>query len=418
MAKPKPRKCEDVLACYDLLTANSEPRWSYRHMCGVCVLSSVMQRKMYYPIGSLTLFPNFYIILVGPPAARKGTAIEPARRLLDRTGVLISADESSRQKLINVLAEKKVLDIDLDGNQLSHSSITILASELTVFLGYNNSLLLSTLCDWFDCRPTFKYDTIGRGEEVIKNVWATMLGATTPELMRNALPQEAVGSGFMSRVIIVYEDNKSRAIARPTEPDGLFEDIVWDLQQIEVMSGRFREDADYWDAYAQWYEHMDTTHIKDRRLSAYTERRAIHATKLAMVYSISRDNEMVLRLPDWLKARTTLEHLEGSMHRAFIGQGQNPLGAMLVQIEEYIKERGTCHTKDLQDHFKDEVLHDELHRILTTLESSNRIAITSNLKLMYKYREGEDNAGRRQSSKSPDKSGENNGAGNSGVGPN
>jgi hypothetical protein len=129
-----------------------------------------MQRKCKLVWGREIFFPNLYVVLVGPPAARKGTAMREGKKFLDRLGIAFSADEGSRQALIKNMAEAAVADQTSDGKIVYHSSLTIFSSELTVFLGYDSKELLSMLCKWYDCEDRFEYETIRRGRETIPNV--------------------------------------------------------------------------------------------------------------------------------------------------------------------------------------------------------------------------------------------------------
>ena len=162
-------------------TDNTEPRVSYRKWVAISTIASVLQRKCYLKWGRETFYPNMYIVLVGPPAARKGTAMREGKQFLNAIGVEVSADESSRQKLVQSLKQNAAGEASPDGKGMTHhASITIYSTELTVFLGYESKELLSMLCKWFDCEERYVYDTIQRGREEIPNVWANLLGATTP----------------------------------------------------------------------------------------------------------------------------------------------------------------------------------------------------------------------------------------------
>ena len=55
-------------------TANTEPKASYRRWAAISAVAAALQRKCYLVIGSETFYPNLYVILTGPPAARKKPA--------------------------------------------------------------------------------------------------------------------------------------------------------------------------------------------------------------------------------------------------------------------------------------------------------------------------------------------------------
>ncbi|KKL25422.1 hypothetical protein LCGC14_2405480, partial [marine sediment metagenome] len=59
-------------------TEESEPAETYRLWCAIVTISAVLQRKCVFHWGALTFYPNVFVVLVGPPAARKGTAMDQA----------------------------------------------------------------------------------------------------------------------------------------------------------------------------------------------------------------------------------------------------------------------------------------------------------------------------------------------------
>ena len=170
------RRLNDWIEAFVEYTDNTEPPESYRRWVAISTMASALQRKCKLIWGSETFFPNMYIVLVGPPAARKGTAMRTGKDLLDQIGIAVSADESSRQKLVKSLQEMGVADQDDMGRINFHSSMTLYSSELTVFLGYGARELLAMLCKWYDCEPRYVYDTIQRGKEEVPNVWCNLWG--------------------------------------------------------------------------------------------------------------------------------------------------------------------------------------------------------------------------------------------------
>ena len=128
------RRLDDWIEAFVRYTDNTEPPESYRRWVAISTMASALQRKCKLEWGSEVFFPNMYIVLVGPPAARKGTAMRTGKDLLDQIGIAVSADESSRQKLVKSLQEMGVADQDDLGRINFHSSMTLYSSELTVFL--------------------------------------------------------------------------------------------------------------------------------------------------------------------------------------------------------------------------------------------------------------------------------------------
>lgn len=384
------RNFPDWIDSYLEYTKETEPRRSFRLWAAISAIASVLQRKVFVNLGMETFFPNLYIILVGPPAARKGTALRPARLFLNDLGVSIAADESSRQKLVGALLESGGAHTDDEGNTYFHSSMTISASELTVFLGYNNIELLSILCKWFDCEDRFVYDTYAHESQEVPNVWVNLIGCTTPTLIQSSLPQDAMGSGFVSRTIFVYENDKDKLVIWPTADPKMREKLLEDLSEILSLCGHFKFEGDYIEQYGIWRQLSERNPMSDPHLSYYFQRRHVHLLKLSMVLSVSRNNDMILTVDDFERAKIILESAEKKMPYVFMGTGSNPLARVQLQIMKTIAERKAINLATLMRIHHDDISREDLGKILTTLSSMDFCRLDIKTKMITFVKQKED----------------------------
>ena len=141
------RRLPDWITGFLKYTENTEPPYTFRLWTALHTITAVLQRKCYLPWGSLTFYPNMYIVLVAPPgAARKGTAMGPSLDMLSEPnlGVKLAAEAITREALIRELKNANDTIINQQtGEMIFHSSLTIHSQELTVFLGYHNYQLMS-----------------------------------------------------------------------------------------------------------------------------------------------------------------------------------------------------------------------------------------------------------------------------------
>lgn len=362
------RLLPDWIDSYLEYTDNTEPRKSYHLWVAISTIAAVLQRKCWFGLGSEYWFPNFYIILTGPPAARKGTAIKSGLQMMKSCGVVLAADEGSRQKLIGRLERCKAQYAD--AMKGFHSSLTIVASELTVFLKRSDEDMLSMLQKWFDCEDRYIYDTYAHDEQSIEKVWVNLLGATTPSLLQTTLPPEAFGAGLISRTLFVYEDNKEKIVVFPTLPEALGKKLEADLQEISALEGRFRVEnsEEFLELYTQFrYETEELPPITDVRLEKYNDRRPMHLCKLCMIMSASRSNDMIITIDDFRRALTYLELMEQRMPFAFRGVGASPVAAIQAQIMGTVMMRGTITTRELMELYHTEINFQQLQDIIATL---------------------------------------------------
>ena len=337
-----PRQNKDWIEAYLEYTFNSEPPHMYHVWSAISVISAVLQRKCAFPWGNLTFYPNMYVVLVGPSGkARKGTAMNFALGFLEDIGVHLAAESTTREALIRALADAKDDMIDPNiGESTMHSSLTIFSPELTVFLGYQNHQLLSDLTDWYDCRRKWIYRTKLSGTDTIEGVYVSLLGATTPELIRTSLPMDAIGGGLTSRIVYVYEARKGKIVILPEVGKReleLHRTLTNDLQMIHMLRGNFTSTAGFLEEWAKWYSVQDDNPpFTDTNFAGYLERRPNHIMKLSMIISASEGDSMMITEHHIERAIKILNMTESKMPLTFMGVGRgqhsDTMSDVLVEI--------------------------------------------------------------------------------------
>lgn len=373
------RKLNDWLDNFLTFTDNTEPKRSFRLWTGISTIAAMLQRKVSLPWGHFNIFPNLYIVLVGPSGSRKGTAMNLGYPFLRELGIRLAAEAITREALIKELRSSTNTDIDGQGRPLIHCSLTIHSQELTVFLGYNNMQMMADLCDWYDCKDRWTYRTKNQGTDEIVGVWVNMLGATTPDLLRSTLPADAIGGGLTARMILVYERRKAKSVTCPFLTAAelkLKNDLLADLEQILTLKGEFKLTPEYMDYWNQWYPAQDAKPpFTDSRLGGYIERRAIHALKLSIVVNVSRSSKMILELHDLKRAISLMEDVEHRMPYVFSGVGKAQMADVLVRAWTFIAVQKQLKTSQLMREFHVDADVDDLSAIVRTLETMRVIRI-------------------------------------------
>lgn len=250
------RILKDWIESYMLYTENTEPPLLYKKWVAVSTIAACLQRKCRLERGSLILYPNLYVVLVGRSGkCRKGTAMRSAITLLNAVGVRLAADATTREALIRNIRESTER-IETETSIKEHASLTIYSEELTVFLDGRNPQMMIDMTAWFDCKDVWIYDTKHQGTDKIIGVWINLLGATTPTLISSALPQDAVGGGLTSRMIFVYERKKYKSVADTTftkEEIALEKSLLIDLNAIWSMKGDFKMTEECEQLWETWY---------------------------------------------------------------------------------------------------------------------------------------------------------------------
>ena len=372
------RKLSDLLDAYIQYQDNTEPPLLYKRWCGISLIAAALQRKVHARWGTLCFYPNFYIILVGPPGkARKGTAMRLMREHVEHLQLQIAAEATTREALIQSLAEagmcNNMTDKPLAINLYQHSSMTIFSEELTSLIGYNSKELMANLADWFDCASKWTYRTKTAGVSEITNIFVNIIGATTPELLQATMPLDMIGGGLSSRILFIFAKGKGKRVVCPElslEEKRLRDDVNHDLEQLYRMKGQFKYSKDFIEAWAEWYLNKpETCPLKSRFLHYYWERREVHLMKLAMICSASRSNEMVIRAADLARADDMLTEAEVFMPYAFHGMGHRDDAAIVSNIANTIVEMEETTVRILLQHFYTDLTLEQLHGILNLLST-------------------------------------------------
>jgi len=381
---PNKRNLPDWLDAFMLLTEESEPPMLYRKWAGISAVASALQRKVNVDLGiSLTFYPNFYIVLVGPSATGKGTAMKFAYDIIESiANIRMTAQSTSRQALIRRMKDVNLTDTDLEtGRQIYHSSITVFSNEFTVFLGYQNRELIANLCDWYDCHNVWTYDTISRDREKIVGCWVNILGGTTPESLQESLPASAIGTGLTSRIIFVNEQKRNKVVVfHPSSHREiqLQQYLIRDLEQILLMCGTFHLTSDAADYYSEWCNYAaNNPPFHDIKFDGYCGRRRNHLMSLAMVCSASRDNDLIILKDDLIRASGLLTEVEEKMGTVFRGIGRSDISALINDAIVFIENSYVDEIPYWQfaRHFEGQMDKFNMDRVLSTLEASNYIKL-------------------------------------------
>ena len=381
------RNLDDYITRYLQYTEQSEPPTSYHLWCALSLLAAALQRRVYLRMGFETIYPNLYIVLVGPAGrARKGVALGIAKDLLKKVpGISIAPESTSgREAIIQALKRSRANHELDDGAVRYHCSLTAISEELSVFLGQGDIKLLANLTNWYDCQDDWAYETIGRGLDSLQGLCFNFLGGTAPDWIQSMLPSEAVGGGFTSRVIFIVEENKGKTVPEHNltkEEDALAEFLTQDLERIAQMKGAFTRTSHAIELYNSWYTGEDVKMkkgilpVNDPRFSAYADRRTTHLRKLMMLYSVSRGDSMIINEVDFSRALQCLENAEVKMGKTFGGLGRARYGDATQKIEEFIRQMRSTTRSLLLAKFRLDIDSQALAVIEQTLEQRKVISV-------------------------------------------
>ena len=366
----------DWLEGYMKYTNRSEPPTSYHLWTAISVIAGALQRKVYMTWHIGRLFPNFFVILVGPSGkCRKSTALSFGWDLLRKIqGIHTVPQLVTDKQLIRDLKDSMETFTNPHTQQTEfHSSMSVMASELVVFLGSSNLEFLAMLTSMYDSEDEWEYRTKTQGVDKIVGLCLNLLGGTTPDWMSTMLPQAAIGGGFTSRCIFVVERDRKEIIPDPTltkfQKD-MRKKLLKDLEAINLLKGEMRFTDRALDKYEDWYRaYSAEPPFMSSNFDGYCSRRAAHARKLAMVLSVSRGNDMMVNEGDFDRALKILTTTEQTMPQAFTGLGRARYSDLNELVLSYMVASGKTEFKhsELLRHFYNDLDAYTLGIVMQTL---------------------------------------------------
>jgi len=340
---------EGIIAEYLKYTTGQESPTDFHLWVCIGMIAVALGRNAWLNRGGWNIYPNLFIILIGESGlTRKSTAlnlgIHPLQSCLPDITEL--GQKITPEQLIGVLAQI------CDDDSSKRAEAYIHASEMAVLLGKTNldDSLIKLLTDLWDCPSHHTYQTRGKGKETMKDVCINMLAATTPDWLRNSIPQDTLEGGFFSRLILVQrtptgEKNPFPEDSMNVKIQEALENIKHDLQLInQEIHGPFEWDTEAKKAYATWYCEYNEPESSVSFMRGYYGRKGDFVIKLAMISSANYSNDKIITKEDIVFAVKILNENEVYTRELVKFMGTTFSGKMYVGVLNKIKNSVVSYT--------------------------------------------------------------------------
>lgn len=369
----------DFFEEYFKYVGESEAPNIFHRWCSLSVLSATIGRGAYLPFGHWRIYPNQYILLMGMPGARKNSAINIAKAILTASGYTTFAkDRSSKERFFVDMIKK----IDIDNPDLENlvldapSEILIANGEFLDFIGKGDMDFLTALTNMWDNLPIYEHPKLHGKSVIIPKPTINILGGATVKGLGLAIPPEALGTGILSRLLLIHSDPTGKQIAFPEElAEGAADNIVELLFKIKRdCVGKMEKGAEVVKVLDRMYKTFPG--IEDGRFMDYSARRFTHLIKLTMLLAVS-SGRMEMTVEDALKANTILHEAEKRMNKALGEFGKSKYSDVANAIMDVLSSatKPVSHTtlwkvvsKDLSD-------QKDLGVIMKNLLTSERVQV-------------------------------------------
>lgn len=321
---------------------------------GIHAVGAAAERRVWTDFGTLRLYPNLFVFLVGPPGTGKTVALNPMANILRLSkAVTLAPNDITKQGLLDKLHEAERIG-HYNGRPFDFHFMAIHISELSNFMSQYDSALAGLLTDLFDCPDVNEENKRGHDKGMAINFpGISMIVGTATQNLGHTISDEMWGSGFMARVIVVFSADDVRpwdrfAIAQ--EATELKTSIVESLSRVGQLCGPMTwtpAAQNFLNTFARNQEEDAPLH---NRLTHYVKRRWMHFAKLCMIAAL-QEERMTITDADCDTALEWLVAAESQMTEVF---------------------------KDMVSH-EDGHLHEQFHRDMFTLYVKTRTPMSSTL---------------------------------------
>jgi energy-coupling factor transporter ATP-binding protein EcfA2 len=349
------------------------------------LIGATLRNKVFFEIGTYTLYPNQFVVLVAPPGIGKGTTMELVEGIIKETSpnavVNTLSDRITAEKIIEQIAEGWDTGIQIVQQQIvpgtkDHSCL-LFSTELRVLLGASEWMLEFLEEAW--SKKDFNYQTKNKGSVFVENMCASLLAASVPDFLRNVNKEVhmVITGGFSSRCLFIYADKPSKDLPFPTplkkSPNSkrLYDQLVADLKEISQLKGEFKIDTEARLIFTDFLKQQRISASADDDLEAIANFRArikAHVLKLAMIFSASRGNALVIDKIDMLNAISEVKRVGNSLVKLFRGVGDSMDVENAARIQELVEKLGITSRQELFRRLRRHMTLETLDRVVAALE--------------------------------------------------
>lgn len=361
--KDKNGSARPWLDAYSAFMSDAVTPPQYILWSGIAAIATMLKRQVYFERKLMTIYPNQYIVLVGPPAAGKGNAMRPTVDLLGKAGAThLIQDRITAERIAERLSQLTVQPQPQPSGPTAFTikpsaSITLVAEEAALLLEAS-TWMLQALCTMWD-KGEFSYETKNKGAFAIKDVCVSAYCGCVPEYIQSLSQlrhMETVSGGFSSRCIFPYsaeaikENELSFWLSLPRDGEHTrpkFDELVHDLREIGRLYGKFKFTADAAAEYARFCTSLPTDKFDTTAVVNFRSRMWAHVGKAALCISASRGESHVINIDDMKQACAAVQAVHDSLDQAFRHVSDSPMAEAMIKVMDYIEMKGMASIRDL-----------------------------------------------------------------------
>lgn len=390
MLAPKKQEDKNLFDLYFDYVKDTESPLLFHRWSLISCLGAALGRQVWIPFGAFRIFPNNFIMLIGDPGARKSAAIKIAKKLIGKAGYdKFSAEKTTKEKfLLDLEGAEDAYDSSVSSTSVMENlfgtnanseprEVFIVADEFNDFMRCGDlefHSMLGALWDYDDETTQYKQRLKNSKSIAIYQPTINILGGNTHTGFAEMFPPQAIGQGFLSRMLLIFSEPSGRKIAFPEPPSPIQEErLIAYIQAIkERMNGPMALDKRAKEILHILYNNYQG--FSDVRFTSYFTRRYTHLLKMCIICAAVRKKMEIGEL-DVILANTILNYTEHFMPKALGEFGKAKNADVASKILTILQK--TLIPTDIPDIWKqvNNDLNDQrdLASILSGLQAANKI---------------------------------------------
>jgi len=384
MASSSERRCPDLITAFKEYATPFNAGSAFVETGALWMTSTAATRQVGTRLRGQLTTPNLYFMLVSGPGAGKSQTVKAVKSvLLPATGFSFVPQSVTRAGLQDYMQENLKTRRGPDGTLLPSNECIALSDEIQGILPEHDIGHLTFYNELYDTLSTYQAVTRSNGTVRLESPYCSIITGVQPAFLAMTIPEQAWGMGFMSRTIMIFDQAKTRTSAFDHEDvdHKLKADIISDLKTIRTLYGYFKWEKGARQLYEEWWVKNGGPPVpQNKRLAmGYNARRDLHFFKIAMTFSLSRSNDLLVTVKDAGRAIEYLTRSEDRMRHIFNEMASTGAVAAYGDVIDAVRVRaadGGCMPEaDLIHMLMDRFQPTQINALIDNLLSSQVLAV-------------------------------------------
>lgn len=304
----------------------------FHRFVGYSVMSTVINKGIYFPFGDTRIYPNLWIILLAPSSLyRKSTAIAIGRRILTEFNKnLIFPNEFSQEKILEVLSQQP------QGVFYFYEFLTFMGLLQRDYMTGTKAFFT----EMYDCPPD--YSRVTKGQSFyIKDPFINILSATTLDWFLEQVKEGDMAGGFLPRFVIIPALIKPKSMPLPPIVDSKETTRIRALlYTFSDRTGPMHFNAEAEKEYLLWHHQFEAGfHQADKRIQAFLVRLVPYLLKFSMLEALC-NGEKEISLSSFIKARTAVQWIAAQLKDISQDMEFTKTGRDRMKVLRFIRDAG------------------------------------------------------------------------------